>query len=209
MQLHAKAEIYCISLFHGSICKVACKEFFDWPSWLTESKIFYLLVSAKTAICCIVSCSLSTLCALMYMQRYTTCMHACWYVSGNNSPYVKSTSQRLHQRTKNSHPQRCICAHTLTYTHTYSVGKKQWCIPAHISPAGDNCAISQRVAETLFIACCGGMGGGYELMSSERKTTSSHTLIQIPHEYTHTHIHAYKHTERQHSPISGLSLFSR
>lgn len=152
-----------------------------------------------------------TVCTNVHAEIYYmhACVHVCWYVSGNNSLYVKSTSQRLQQRTKNSHPHRCIWAHTLTYTHTYSVGKKQWCIPAHISPAGDNCAISQRVAEALFIACCGGMGGGYELMSSERKTTSSHTLIQIPHEYTHTHIHAYKHTERQHSPISGLSLFSR
>lgn len=160
------------------------------------------------------------------LSKYTVCtnvhaeiyyMHACvlickWQQFPVCQKHItKTTTKDKKQPPSSLHlcTHTYIWAHTLTYTHTYSVGKKQWCIPAHISPAGDNCAISQRVAETLFIACCGGMGGGYELMSSERKTTSSHTLIQIPHEYTHTHIHAYKHTERQHSPISGLSLFSR
>lgn len=101
---------------------------------------------------------------------------------------------------------------TLTCTSRRSVGKKQWCIPAHISPAGDNCAISQRVLETLFTACCGGMGGGYELMSLERKTTSSYiqTLMQIPQEYACTlTLHTNMHIRRKHSPISKLFSFSR
>lgn len=101
-------------------------------------------------------------------------------------------------------------SYRLTHTHahnkhTHSVGKKQWCIPAHISPAGDNCAISQRVAETLFTACCGGVGGGYELMSSERKTTSSHTQIQITHTHSHTHIQIWTHRDSTHKSADCLS----
>lgn len=73
--------------------------------------------------------------------------------------------------------------------------------PAHISAAWDNCAISQRVAETLFTARCGGVGGGYELMSSERKTTGSPSNI---------HSNTQMHLERRRSPIrSGAFLAGR
>lgn len=83
-----------------------------------------------------------------------------------------------------------IHTHTQTHTHSCSVRKEQWSIPAHISPVGDNCAISQRVAGTLFTARCGGVGGVSELMSSERENYQF-LQIQTLHKYTH------KHTQRQ------------
>lgn len=124
MQLHAKAKIYCISLFHGSICKVACKEFFDWPSWLTDSKIFYLLVSAKTAICCTVSCSLSTLCALMYMWRYTTCMHACMcadmYCKWEQFPVCQKHITKTTPKDKKQPPSTLhLGTHTYIHSHLF------------------------------------------------------------------------------------------
>lgn len=48
------------------------------------------------------------------------------------------------------------------------------------------------MAETLFTPRCGGVGGGYELMSSETKTTGSHSNI---------HKHTQMHNEKWHSPI--------
>lgn len=140
-----------MSLFCSGMCTLGCYEYLEAEKLtsLTDSDLFCLLVSAKT----------TTRCTVQAEER--PCQSAC--IDTACAP-----AQFPVWRTHNVRRLRA-CA------RARSVGKKQWCIPAHISPAGDNCAISQRVAETLFTACCGGAGGGYELMSSERKTTSSHT----------------------------------
>lgn len=144
------------------------------------------------------NCTLLSSCMCVCAAVYTiTLAHA--VTQSNSSLRVECISQWV-KRKKSSHFTKRH-THTHTPTHTHSVGKTQWCIPAHISPAGDNCAISQRVPETLFTACCGGMGGGYELMSSKRKTTSSRMC-------THKHRNKLAHTHTLSTHQSVDCLFS-
>lgn len=130
----------------------------------------------------------------VYVQLFIQLHLRIWRES-SSSLSVECTSQWMKR-------EKAGASYTHTPIHTPSVGKTQWCIPAHISPAGDNCAISQRVPETLFTACCGGMGGGYELMSSKRKTTSSRM-------YTPQHRNKLARIHNEYSPISALSPLSR
>lgn len=71
----------------------------------------------------------------------------------------------------------CVCVGNWA---CLSVNREVCSFLAHISPAGDNCAISQRTVETLFTACYVGVGGRYELMSTKRKTTGWHSASWIP-----------------------------
>lgn len=132
-------------LSSSSLCTMGVRwilwELKDWPYWLTDSELFHLLVSAKTATCwivckvrgtasvcaylhaCICRMNLSMCEALPKLVQLPLFMYTCLYINAIpcvfNAHHNEWAGKRQLQYSWYACTHACTCAGARTHTHTH------------------------------------------------------------------------------------------